>query len=104
MARALSVTRSSARILLKSPWMERLSSTMRMRRFFSGGDIFMGGRVWFQRQLQGERGPVAGAVAVDGKRTADLLGRERAAVQAKAMAVRLGGEAVGENSRQVFRR
>ena len=47
---------------------------------------------------------MAWAVAVDGQRTAQLPGCQRAAVKAKAVAIFAGGESEIENARQIFRR
>ena len=55
-------------------------------------------------QVEREGGALAGARAGDGEGAAHLLGGEGAAMQAEAVAIFLGGEAVGENAGEVFRR
>src|ERR1019366_5052651 len=57
-----------------------------------------------QRQLQNKSGAVARAFTLGPQRTAHLAGRQRAGVQAEAVAVGFGGKPVSEDPGQVFRR
>src|SRR5471030_1497601 len=104
MARDLEAGLSPARIFWKSPWMERLSYTMRMRRFFSAGGVFMVGRIGRAGQVEDKGGTEAGAGAAHGERAAELPGGKRATVQAEAVAGLARGEAVREDAREVFGR
>src|SRR5208282_2980760 len=55
-----------------------------------------------ERQLQGEGGSPPGSVTMDPQSAAHFAGRQRAAVQAKAMPVGPGGEARREDASQIL--
>jgi hypothetical protein len=54
-------------------------------------------------QFENERRAVTGSVAVGAQRSAHFLGRQRAAVQAEAVAIFARGKTVVKDPRQIFR-
>src|SRR5262245_30875793 len=100
----------AARILRKSSRIDSWSSTTRMRRFLLSG-MGLGRRQGgllhgsvLQRDVQEERGAATGTLARRVELRAHLRGRVGRDVQAEAVAVLLGREAVVEDARQVLAR
>src|SRR5688572_1071811 len=86
----------------KSSWIDRLSSTSRMRRL--GGSSGFMGRDAGSGKCKNEGGTEARSRAAGGKIASHFAGGEHAAVQTKTVATGFRGETVLENSRQVGRR
>src|SRR6185437_17023334 len=82
--------------------MDSLSSTSRTRCVSPSDSLAMGGlaRADGQRQSEGRAATGAGALGLE--RSAELLGRERRAVQAEAMALAACREAVVEDAVEVL--
>src|ERR1051325_4748497 len=89
------------RILRKSSWIARLSSMIRMRRLVR---MFILVCNQVAGDFQREGGATARAFALGAQGAAQFLGRQRAAVQAKTVAISPGREAVVEYAREILRR
>src|ERR1700722_3055340 len=84
--------------------MDALSSMIRMRLLASGPELDMAGLRAGTWKLENEHGAAARPVAGHAQRAAEFLRGEGAAVQAEAVPVDAGREAVREQARHVFRR
>src|ERR1700720_634445 len=82
--------------------MAGLSSITRTRCVSKSGSLCIKQLPRLDRKRQGKRGTLTGTGAFRVQRAAHLFGCERAAVQSEAVAVRASGEAVTEDSLQVF--
>ena len=92
--------------LRKSPWIAALSSMTRMRRLMvaAAAGPSHGAPPAVRPAARGGMRALSGAVALGAQCPAELLRRERAAVQAEAMAGLAGREAVAEQPAHVLRR
>src|SRR6185437_9637175 len=84
--------------------MAALSSMIRTRRLAVVCGLDMRGLRRAAGQFEHEGGAAAGSVALHAQRAAELLRRERAAVQAEAVPGGARGEAMAEQPRHVLRR
>src|SRR5580658_10128435 len=84
--------------------MAGLSSIISSRWVSSSGSSAMGRLRLGEGQRQGEGSPLAGSGTRALQRTAEVLGGQRAAVQAEAVAVFARREAVTEDALEVLRR
>src|SRR6266403_586324 len=89
--------------LRKSRWMAALSSMIRIRRLARAAESGTGILRRAARQLEHECRAASRPVARHEQRAAELLGRERPAVQAEAVPVHASREAVREYPGHVFR-
>src|ERR1700727_1657921 len=83
--------------------MAALSSMMRMRRVAREVELAMSGLCRSARQLESERGAAARSAARHPQRAAELLSRERPAVQTETMPVHASREPVSEKAGHILR-
>src|ERR1700730_14868884 len=83
--------------------MAALSSMTKMRRFASGAELATDGLGIAAGQVENECRAEARPIAQHTQRTAQFLSGERPAMQAEAVSVHAGGEAVREQAGHVFR-
>src|ERR1700722_5562034 len=102
-SKAVAVAVRGDRILRKSSWIERLSSMTSNRLFLSAGALFIRLLLRRARQFQCEGRALAGAVAVNGQRTAHFFCCQRAAVQAEAVTIFSRRKTVIKDAGQIFR-